>query len=660
MLRIALVNMPFAAWNRPSFALSQLSALVARDFAGRAAAEVHYVNLQYAERIGPRDYEAVSEQLEHLHSGVGDWLFRHLAFPDAPDNTEEYFRRFYRGDRWDGFRELILAERAGLREFCAQLIAEHRLAEADIVGFTSMFAQNGPSIAVARMIKELNPGVITLLGGANCEVPMGGVIAERVPVIDYVFSGPALETLPAFLRLVLEDRLAEADAIPGILSQRNCRVPRYASAIGADHDIDDFFAPDYSAFLRGLEDHRTLTARSEAEPTLFFETSRGCWWGERSHCTFCGLNGQSMHYRSMSAPLAVRQFEWLFQHAPACTTFFGTDNVMPRSYARDVFPQLTPPPGSYIYYEVKLPLSRQDLAAMARAGVTTVQPGIEALASSTLQLMGKGTTVFHNLQFLLSCRRFGIEPDWNLLIGFPGESTDVYEKYARDIPLLTHLTPPHGCYLVRFDRYSPYFKRREEYGLDLHPMDYYELIYPFEPEALERIAYFFADHSLSPYQIASAEHHDALRALVAAWREAWGGGTKTPERDLRLVEAADGWEILDSRDGVEQRYPADEPTRRVLRRLASPVRLDRLAREWPMEAERIEERIGWLLEHGMLFVEDGRALSLVLADLDEAEGGPDEADEQADPAPRPALLGGTPLPLLPVPRPPVTAGPTRR
>jgi magnesium-protoporphyrin IX monomethyl ester (oxidative) cyclase len=332
-----------------------------------------------------------------------------------------------------------------------------------------------------------------------------------------------------------------------------------------------------------------------------------------------------MNYRAMAPPLAIEQFYWLFGFAPDFTAFYCTDNVMPRNYTREVFPHLTPPPNAYIYYEVKLPLSRQDLATMASAGVTTVQPGIEALATSTLKLMGKGTTAFLNLQFLKNCREFGIEPDWNLLIGFPGEPEEVYQKYQQDLPLLTHLPPPHGVYLVRFDRYSPYYNRREEFGLDLHPMDYYGLIYPFADADLDQLAYFFADHSLAPYQIDSAKHHDALRDLVTQWRAAWRLGAGEPARELRLVESA-GWVIHDSRSGVLRTHPADDATRDLLRRLESPARLDQLAAAWPGGAADLEDRLSWLRDRGMLFAEAGKVLSLVVTGHD---GGDDAEPEPA-------------------------------
>ena len=46
-------------------------------------------------------------------------------------------------------------------------------------------------------------------------------------------------------------------------------------------------------------------------PTLALETSRGCWWGQKHHCTFCGLNGEDMQYRSKSGPRAREELDFL-------------------------------------------------------------------------------------------------------------------------------------------------------------------------------------------------------------------------------------------------------------------------------------------------------------------------------------------------------------
>jgi ribosomal peptide maturation radical SAM protein 1 len=617
MLRVALVNVPFASWDRPSFALSQLAGLLRREFGGQVVVDVHYLNQDVATHLGAPTYESISLTHDHVDTGLGDWLFRSIAFPGAPDNSEEYFNRYYRGQRWAEFRERILCYRDELPGFLATLVEQYRLAEADIVGFSSMFAQHVSSLALARLVKDRNPGTLTLLGGANCEAPMGAVIAERVPAIDYVFSGPALETFPRFVRCALDGDLAAADAVTGIVSRRNCGDPRFRQAVGPNHDIDDVLRPEYDSFLGALGDHPDLARTGNGTPTLYFETSRGCWWGERSHCTFCGLNGQTMAYRSMRADLAIEQFEWLFEFAPQFKSLSCTDNILPRSYPRDVFPHLEPPPGVSIFYEVKLPLSRRDLTRLVAGGVTVVQPGIEALATRTLKLMGKGTTAFQNLQFLKSCADLGIDPQWNLLIGFPGEDNATLEQCAHEIPRLAHLRPPYDIFMVRFDRFSPYFVKRDEFGLDLHPMDYYPLTYPFPPEALADLAYFFADHSLAPYMLNALEWHDRLRVLVATWRRAWSEGAKRPE--LRLVgSSADGWQIRDSRWGEVTIESVDEETCRLLRRLSSPARPDQLADDFGGRAA-LDRRLRWLDERNLLFEEEGRVLSLVLTDGDDAE-----------------------------------------
>lgn len=446
---------------------------------------------------------------------------------------------------------------------------------------------------------------------------MGAVIAELVPAVDFIFSGPALETFPAFVRCVLDGKPQAADAIPGIVSRRNCREPEARDALGRDHNINDICLPDYESFTRALDEHEELERTGTIKPVLPFETSRGCWWGERSHCTFCGLNGQGMAYRAMSPELAIEQFNWLFGFADRYPGLTCTDNVMPRNYPTKVFEKLDPPAGVSIFYEVKLPLSRQNMKRLVAAGVTIVQPGIEALATSTLKLMAKGTTSFINLQFLKNCADLGITPNWNLLIGFPGEDPAVYEAYARDIPRLTHLPPPSGVFMIRFDRFSPYFDQREEYGLDLHPMDNYALTYPFSPEALSQLAYFFADHSIAPYTLNAVRWHTQLNKLVDEWKETWQEATP---RELRL-EGSDttGWYIRDSRSGTSVVHQADELMSSLIRRLSSPRQEEQIAAGWEGGAADLESRLSWLRAHAMLFEEGGKLLSLVLSGDDEAQ-----------------------------------------
>lgn len=616
MLRIALVNMPFADWHRPSFALSQLASLARREFGDEVETDVVHLNQDMAEYFGVPLYTALAGNIEHLTTGLGDWLFRDMAFPDLPENSAEYFRRYYVGRRWDEFREHIAELRDGLPGFCAELVERHDLASYDVVGFTSMFAQTAGSVALARMIKQRNPAAVTVIGGANCEPPMGRELAAGVPVLDFVFQGPALHTFPALVRHLLDGDAAGLHAIPGILSERNCADPRYTASVGRERDIDDYIEPDYDSFVASLRGNAELTAAIDAgtQPILYFETSRGCWWGERSHCTFCGLNGLTMKYRVMDAALARRQLNRLFTYAPWCTTYACTDNIMPKHYPRDVFDHLSPPAGASIFYEIKVPVADRDMKLMARSGVNRVQPGIEALSTDTLTLMGKGTTAFQNIQFLKSCSRYDVEPVWNLLVGFPGEEESVYRGYEENLPLLFHLPPPSGAFMVRFDRYSPYFTKAAEYGLKLRPMAYYRLIYPFGEAGLENFAYFFADERLAPYQLAAIKWLEPLNEMARQWTARWQDAGAEPPC-LTLTTGRDGHgHIRDTRDGSPREYEIDAEDVAILHRLSSPLRPERLAAFLDRDTADVAARLDALRERSLLFEEGGRALSLVMTE----------------------------------------------
>lgn len=621
MIKINLVNMPFADWDRPSFALSQLSALVRRELGDQVEVSVHSLNLDIARYFGAETYEEISGQLQHLLTGLGEWMFRGLAFPSVSDNQEDYFGRYYTGPRWSGFRSHLKDLRAGLPELLDRLCDRYALAESDIVGFTSMFAQTNASIAMARLVKGRNPSAAAVLGGANCEAPMGAVLMRNVPELDAIFSGPALHTFPDFVRLYLDGGLRAVNNIVGVVTPANVGDSRFAAGIGQDRDIDDFFEPDYSGYLKAFRSVRgELSSDPEVKPELMFETSRGCWWGQRSHCTFCGLNGLGMGYRAMSSEVALRQFAWLFGLSGQARDFMCTDNIMPKNFPREVFGRLPAHSGGpAVFYEVKLPLSVQDMTAMARVGVTKVQPGIESLSTQTLKLMGKGTTAFLNIQFLKNCVRYGISPVWNLLMGFPGEREEIYRKYVQDLPLLAHLPAPNGAYLVRFDRYSPYFTDPEKYGLELVPMDFYEKIFPFPEAQLDELAYFFADSGPAPYQESALEWLDEVNQLVTQWRRSSAPTVESGRPVLEVQRREDGsrW-IVDTRFGPARELSADALMLRLLGRLGAPVTEEALISAEGSNPE-VRARLKLLHEHGMLFEEDGRIISLVLLDLPEDE-----------------------------------------
>lgn len=618
--------MPFASLQRPSIALTQLKAVTDAAFEARVSTRIHYLNQDFGRDYGIERYRHVVQSIEAHNSGFGDWFFRQVAFPDAPDNSREYFSRYYVEPtrEHEMMREFVAAERSRLGAYLDALIERHALADAHIVGMTSMFAQNVASFALARRLKALNPQVTIVIGGANCESSMGRTIADHADAIDFAFSGPALRTFPEFLRLTLAGDLDGRHRIGGVFSRHNAAAPSPAAGVevggraatlpvvgpvGAELDIETEIPLDYTDFMAALD--RNFPGQS-LEPALVFESSRGCWWGERAHCTFCGLNSDAMGYRSMSPEGALALIRSLFRYAPRVRRLECVDNIMPKSYLRDVFPRLETPEGVTIFYEVKADLTGRELAVLSAAGVKSVQPGIEALATSTLKLMKKGTSALGNLRFMKDCVRHDVYPEWNLLVGFPGEDEAVYAGYERQLPLLMHLPPPSGVYPVRFDRFSPYFVQAGEYGLDLAPYDFYGLAYPFPEAALRRLAYYFVDRNFgAEYITRTARWIGRLRAVVDAWRQRWhaGRGGLVPRLFLDHVEGVPV--VHDSRSGERLIYPLSAAAQLLLERLEVPSNADQLAAKSGLDAATVERELAWLHEQRLVLGEGERLFSLV-------------------------------------------------
>lgn len=623
MHKIFLINMPFANLALPSIGLTQLKAVVDSTFRDKVSVEIVYLNQDFVRYMGVMKYvRQINESMGSHTSGIGDWFFRRSAFPNHTDNSEAYFRRYYpHGDEATReFLNFVNEKREGLDQFLDSQIEKYGMADAFAVGFTSMFSQTGACLAMAKRLKNINPNIITVMGGANCEAPMGKEIAKNVEQIDYVFSGPALKGFPELLKHCMNQEFDQCNSISGVFTKQNCGPSLPLVKIGQcgtdrdfgeELDIDTKIKLDYRSFINTYLDN---FPKAKHKLTLTFETSRGCWWGAKSHCTFCGLNGNSMAYRAMNPELALEQFTDLFDYAPEVLIFQSVDNILPKSYLKDVLPHVETPRGATIFYEVKADLRDDEMRVLAKAKVKEIQPGIESMATSTLKLMRKGTTAFHNLALMKHCVNYDIKPSWNLLVGFPGERKEVYEKYVRDLPNLMHLYPPVGAFPVRFDRYSPYFNKAQEYGLDLQPMDFYSYIYPFGKESIKNLAYYFVDTNITAeYSTTMIRWIGKIRERVNTWTAKWNGGAQSLRPQLYFKQDGDAKIIYDSRFDKAVEHRLDPVTLQLLESAMTPRVTGTvpatLADVPHLDIKKEEAKLD---ELGLIFRDDNRYMSLVL------------------------------------------------
>jgi magnesium-protoporphyrin IX monomethyl ester (oxidative) cyclase len=146
-------------------------------------------------------------------------------------------------------------------------------------------------------VKALAPGITICLGGANCDDPMGATLAGSFPQVDVVFAGESDVTFPDFV-----GKLLPQSAPPPLSRSRGAMLPVVGQAngskvVGAEPiaAMDELPVPDLDDFFGELD---AQPFRDRVRPALVFEASRGCWWGAKHHCTFCGLNANGMGYRA--------------------------------------------------------------------------------------------------------------------------------------------------------------------------------------------------------------------------------------------------------------------------------------------------------------------------------------------------------------------------
>ena len=220
---------------------------------------------------------------------------------------------------------------------------------------------------------------------------MGLAYMRAFPWIDVVVSGEADDViLPLFKSLL---GTGTAPKIPGVY-QRDA-VGQIADGekphrLTFQGDLDSLPLPNYDDFFKRRAALKMDSAMMAV--SVPFESSRGCWWGQKHHCTFCGLNGGGMSFRAKSARRIVDDIATLVQRH-GVRRINAVDNIISVKSLEDFCNLLKDARcTAQIFYEVKANLKPSAIKAMAEAGITRVQPGIESLSDHVLSLMRKGIT----------------------------------------------------------------------------------------------------------------------------------------------------------------------------------------------------------------------------------------------------------------------------
>ena len=596
MKKVLYICMPFAAASWGSLALGTLKAIGQRE---AIESDVRYLNIPFVKAIGEERYNQLREK---IHSEI---CFTVALYPDVVPQKlwHEYLR--VNGETEISKHTLEELERDFVNIVArkAPLLLDAAMDEInwddyDIVGFTTGYNQTVASLALAHRIRARFPEKIIILGGAACDGEMGPALLENFEVLDVVVSGEADTVIVPLIRALRARQ--PVNHLPRVHARASKRVvvapdlplvPQANFGNGGDFKIpmDDLPIPDYDDYFRQVEG-----LELEDITRITFESSRGCWWGQKHLCSFCGLNGTNLAYRAKSAEKVLAEIRALHLRYGR-KNFLATDNIFDMNYFNTLLPGLKEIHEEYgvnVFYETKSNLRTDQIRALSEAGVNEIQPGIESFSDHVLKLMDKGTHGLNQVRFLRDCCAYDIKIHYGILWGNPGETADDYRRMTDLIPFVDHLPPPNYTVPVFLERFSPYFMTPDKFEIrNIRSAPIYPVMFGGRSLDYARIAYvFYYDHDSDQIQELKVARQQ-LADAVADWKENF-------RPDLLITAEFNGeLYVADRREPELKLLRITGPEGNLFRFCEQPRTIAEIKRVFPeAEVEWIEQFLQQLVE----------------------------------------------------------------
>lgn len=601
-MSVLFAVMPFVQIAQPSLACQLLASTLRTQGVN---AEVRYYTLDFARRIGVELYSKFANYYPQNEFLLGEMLFSQVL--NETDLSAELNRKrdFLLSKNLDAQAEFLQSaiDLSWQAEVFIEWVANDiERIRPKVLALSSMFQQHTAILALAKRVRKLLPDVFIVVGGSNCEGEMGYETLTSFEFLDCVISGPGEIALTQLVDAIICGK--QLPSLCGVFYAKH-RPPLSRSTERAEEpQIENLVIPEFEEYFEQLAAYSDLNI---LETTIPLETSRGCWWGERSHCTFCGLNGGSMKYRQKSPDRALSEMRQLRSRHPK-SRLVPVDNILSLEYFETLMPRLTQAPLGPLFYEVKANLKRSQITMLRQAGVDEIQPGIESLSDAALIRMKKGVSAAQNVFLLLMCGEEGIDPVWNLLYGFPGEDQRDYQSQIELIPYIVHLRPPSGFGLVRLDRFSPMFTSPSAFGISkIEPVEAYCSIFPnLDGESRTRLAYYF--EAYYPEKDRFSHERRDLRVAIERWTD------KHLFAQLSLINIGAESVIVDTRfDSGPRLLKVDSRIKRFFEDFREPLvraKLNVLAKRI-FGLEGYKEALGRIQAAGLIFEIGNRVVPLV-------------------------------------------------
>jgi ribosomal peptide maturation radical SAM protein 1 len=556
--KVALISMPWAPLQEPSLGLAILKSELSKY---NIQCKILHLSLLLLKYLKSRSYRAIADLW-----AFDDFLFTRTFEPvvtsiqlDALKDMlhREHLRVDFREraniDPKDYIEFALKVRNEIVPKYLEDCLLEIEQTKATMIGFTCMYDQTISSLSLAQIIKSKHPETLIVFGGYAIEKPVGSQLMRCFPFIDVIAFGEGENKIRALAEASLDPSILES--IPGIMYRGLDGSIKENPPELKKMNLDESPVPDFDDWFSDIENLHAKHKVSVRTNLLPVESSRGCWWGEKSHCTFCGIDDETMRYRQKS-PESVKNMLIQLRAKYGDITFRFSDYILPRKYYQTLLPQLAQENNKFnLHWEMKSNVTHSDVKIMQAAGVRYIQPGIESFSSTVLKKMGKGVSGIQNILTIKLLTEHGIEPFYNVLYGFPNDQEYEYRELCNVVPMLYHLPPPQSYVPVLITRYAPLQQDPARFGLvtPLRADHRYNII--FSEEFLENTQFKLEDYCyiFEPYDVPKSlkDRYDFLVYQILHWHSLYE--SRFPQ--LSYTESSEHLSFFDSRfSDHEQRY----------------------------------------------------------------------------------------------------------
>ncbi len=472
--RIALISAPWPIFSRPSIQLGVLKAYIEKQFPEIDCRAYHFY-LKVAADVGYPIYQAISER-----SWLSESVYAAILFPERLEKIELFFEKKSRKNKNLSnlnFKTLLNQVKRTSDAF----IRETDWKAHSLAGISACLCQLTSSLYFIKKIKTRAPELPVILGGSITSGKSALDILNAFPQIDMIVAGEGEQPLAKLIEhLKTSGTLDDFPETLGVFN-RQATLKESHKPFFQLPDLEQLPSPNYQEYFNLL---KTFPPERSFFPTLPAEISRGCWWrksrrpGEEKGCAFCNLNLQWQGYRTKTENQVISEIDQMTSCYQLLSVAF-MDNALPPKVSARIFEQLSDlGKDFYFFSEIRASTSPQTLARLAKAGMKEVQVGIEALCTSLLNKLNKGTTSIENMEIMKNCEALGIRNISNLILSFPGSDARDVKETLRALSFARIFRPLR---IVRFwlGMESPVWKTAQNFGIKAvfnHPN--YRILFP--------------------------------------------------------------------------------------------------------------------------------------------------------------------------------------